>query len=444
MDTVVYGVMRSGTTLVCDLLTVPERSLIFNEPMILEGWPDAKVKEMHAVAKAFGLGVEDQPPTRETYGSFAGYFEQAMGAELAALDNWGVKEVHFNYWRALLDQYQPDRLVICVRDLRDIALSALDLVRGSLLAFPGGQRLRDEAWLVARLRHDVREILALRQRPHFLASYEDLTQRLETQDDLAAYVGLTALGSGTVNRKTAAGASRQRELDKHGAAISSRSVGRHGTEDAGPALALANYIWQALPEYSQAFGYPIPEASKQEMSDETPIPWQAVQDWRWPGPDGFDPAFARRRARSVAARNIGEGTFVLGVGCTLPVLKFMLPPGCSYLGVDTVARPPMVAAAIWMVGDLPDAPDADLITVLGSLEHVADVPRFLNAVKDRNTPMLLTYHASNDTQGLDRMRFGWQNHFSRDDLEGLFSEVGFQVNSLWAFDGHQSLFRLRP
>jgi hypothetical protein len=443
MDTIVYGMMRSGTTLVCDLLTVPDRSLIFNEPMILEGWPDAKVKEMHAVAQAFGLTVDGEPPTKEAFGTFAGYFDRALGGQLADLDNWGVKEVHFNYWRALLDQYQPEKLVLCVRDIRDIALSALDLVRGSMLAFPGGKRLRDEAWLVARLRHDVHEILALRQHPHFLSRYEEVTQSPETQKGLAAYVGLETFGRGTVNRKTAAGASRLRELEKHGEGISNRSVGRHESEGAGPALALASHIWQSLPEYSEVFGYPIPDATL-SVRDDTAISWQQVQDWRWPGPEAFDPAFARRRARMVAARNIAEGTRVLDVGCTLPVLKFMLPAGCAYLGVDDVAQPPMVAAAEWRDGEFPDASDIGLITVLGSLEFVADAPRFLKALKDQNTAVLLTYHARDDTRDLDRTRFGWQNHLSRDELMKLFSDQDFQVKSLWTFDGHQSLFRLQP
>lgn len=444
MDTVVYGMMRSGTTLVCDLLTVPGTSLIFNEPMLMEDWPAAKVVEMHAVAKAFGLAVEDRPPAKEAFGTLAAYFDRALGPELAKLNNWGVKEVHFHYWRELLDRYQPDKLVLCVRDIRDIALSALDLVHGSLLAFPGGKRMRDEAWLVARLRHDVREMLALRSRPHILVRYEDLTRQVESQNRLAEYVGLEALGTGTVSRETAAGASRRRELEKHGRTISARSVGRHEAEGAGPARALANYIWRVLPEYSEAFGYPVPPTRTVVETDENGISWPEVQNWRWSGPRAFDPAFARRRARLVAARNIEKGTNVLDVGCTVPALKFLLPPGCTYLGVDEVARPPMIAAAKWQEGVLTQAPAAGLIAVLGSLEFVADVPRFLKALKAHGKPTLLTYHATDDTSGLDRALYGWQSHLSRGGLMQKFTEAGFEVQSRWAFDGYQSLFGLKP
>ena len=36
MDIAVMGMMRSGTTLVADLLTVPGRSLVLNEPYLLD------------------------------------------------------------------------------------------------------------------------------------------------------------------------------------------------------------------------------------------------------------------------------------------------------------------------------------------------------------------------------------------------------------------------
>ncbi len=451
MDVVVLGLMRSGTTLVSDLLTVPSRSLIFDEPMLFSVWNDQRARDIHAVAKASGLRVGSEPPRRRDYEEMAVYFERGLAPELSKLDLWGVKEVHLNTWHRLLDRYRPKRLILCVRDLRDVALSALDLIRGSHLAFPGGQRTRDEAWVVSRLAFDVHQLLTLRSFPHLLLRYEDLTRDKELRDRLAAYVGLEALGGGALNRETSTGASRVKEIERHGLDISTRSVGRHRSEPEGPARALATHIWQSLPEYSEAFGYPRPSPKQVSLQRWTgagdgkdPLHWDEVEDWRGTGPTTFDPFFARRRARQEVASLVEPGSRVMDVGCTLPVLRGLLPEGCKYVGVDEEAVPPRIAAAPWRQGQLPEPISVSLITVVGALEYVEDPGAFFGVLQVAGLPVLLTYHASEDSKDLVRARYGWRNSLSRGDLLQAFASFGFEVEARWAFDGRQSLFRLTP
>lgn len=454
MKLLVYGLMRSGTTLVCDLLTVPPRSLVFNEPMLQAPWRKRRAAEIHGTAKAFGLAVGDSPPTEEDFGSLAGYFSQVLEPQLRDLELWGFKETFFYRCAETLELHRPDRLILCVRDLQDITLSSLDLITGSKLVFTGTRLLRDEAWLLSRLTYDVRELLALRARPHLTLRYEELVGDGEALRRLARYVGLDRTGDGSLHRELTLRGTRARELEKHGAGLSRRAVARHRSERDPRALALARHVARALPLYAETFGYGGPTARRPGRESVTEpsahelfqarLGVREVEDRSSAGPPGFDPAFALRRARRVVARNIRADTRVIELGCLLPVLKYLLPSGCSYLGLGTTARPADVEAADWATGRLPDAQRADLLAVVGALEFVADVRRFLAALAESRLEVLLTYHAREDTRSLDRESLGWRNDMSRGDLQAAVEALGFRVTALWAFDGYQSLLRLRP
>ena len=448
MDLVVYGLMRSGTTLICDLLSVPGRSLVFSEPYLLDPWPGGKVNDVHDVARAFGLPVGDGPPAASAFdGKWDVCFDQVYRPHLDALDFWGIKETHFHNWQDVLSRYAPAKLVLTVRDIRDVALSLLDYIHRVKLAFPGGKYMRDEAWVVARLRHDVPEIMALRRRPHLLIRYEDLSADAAIRGALAGYAGLDRLSSGTAIRGADARGQRSEEIEKHGDAVSGRSIGRYAKEPDGIRLRLANHIWRCLPEFSRAFGYPLPPDGKPAVPDGEngkAVTWRQVQNARWTGPAGFDPFFARRRARLAAAQNIRTGTKVLDLGCHLPVLRFLLPEGCGYVGVDDVAKPPLVTAGDWRNGPIPGADAADLIAVLGNLEHLDDLAGFLKTLHATGRTALVTYHATDDTTGIDRGACGWNNHLSRREFLAALDQSGFATKTAWTFDRHQSLFRLTP
>ena len=50
---------------------------------------------------------------------------------------------------------------------------------------------------------------------------------------------------------------REQQIERHGAAMTSRSVGRHAKQSAGPALALARHIWRLLPGYADELAFEL-------------------------------------------------------------------------------------------------------------------------------------------------------------------------------------------
>lgn len=453
MRVAVYGLMRSGTTLLSDLLTVRGRSICISEPDLFVNWHKPTIARVNGLLRDVGLPLPETPPEERSDRLYAEYFAEEVVPLLDKFDFWGVKQVNFFAWRQLFERHPPERLVICTRDIREIVISSVDLICRLGLAFPGGMRLHDEAWILCRIAYGVHELMAMRhQHPHLLIRYEDLVADPAKRQELADYVGIEELGDERLNLESETRARSDWELSKHGSAITDKSMSRFEQEPPGPVRALAERIWRLLPEYSEAFGYETPSASERvnghafaaPVTDKNPIHAGLAEVWNWPGPKGLEPSFARRRARIVATKNLPEGARVADLACSLPVARFLVPKGSAYQAYDIKARDPNMIA--WAPGDgePQHARKATHLLLIGALEFMPDPATVLTQLRTLNRPILTSYHASEDTAGEDRLAFGWRNHYSRQEILQIFASAGFRVTPLWAFDKYQSLFRLVP
>lgn len=452
MGVAIMGPMRSGTTLVADLLTVRGRSLVFSEPNLLGEWHPQTPRLIHRLATEFGLEV--QPPPAEGPRRIFEYFDRAILPELQGLDFWGVKYVDLYGWRQLFQRYPPKKLVLVVRDLREVALSAIELVERMRLGFMGGAHMRDEAWVFARLAFTVHEMMALRRLPHFAIRYEDLVEDPKARQRLADHVGLDELGTDRLNLTIERDSRQKWESRKHGEGVTNKALGRFDREPAGPARALAERAWRLLGEYSVAFDYEVAEPkariaghdfSVRPRPGHSPIRYyEELEVWNWKGPRQLEPSFARRRARHLASLNIPEGASVLDLGGGLSSMLTELPRGASFRLADVTARTPQTLAADLLQGKLPPKGNATFVLALDILEQVEQPARFLKALRAYNLPVLLAYHATDDSKGVDRVALGWRNHLTRQQLLRGLAAVGFRATARWAFDGRQSMLKLKP
>jgi hypothetical protein len=455
MGVMVFGLARSGTTLVSDLLTIPGRSIVISEPEIYKQWSRATTARVHRLSRMVGLDIPEDPPESDAYGAnYQRYFDEVMLPAMGRLPLWGIKNVDFSGWRVLFRNYPPQRLILCVRDLRDTALSGLDRICRLGITFRGSGSgiMRDEAWILSGLAYSVHQLMEMQQRPHLLVRYEDLASDPDARQRIADYVGLDRLQEERLNIK-AAEMRRAWEIEKHQGGIGASSVGRFASEPPGPARALAERLWRLLPEYSQTFGYETPPADPTLQDHDfalgrrvgtSAIDYLDTESWIWDGPHQFEPSFAQRRARIAVAKVIPAGTRVLDLGAGAPSLASLLPARTSWMHGDSVARAPRFLLSALHRAELPPIGDADLIVILGMVEYVDDPRALLTRLAQTGRPVALSYHAADDTATLDRGQFGWVNHLTRAELAAAFAAAGFRHKARWAFDGRQSLFHLTP
>ncbi|MEX0809166.1 MAG: methyltransferase domain-containing protein [Dongiaceae bacterium] len=452
MGLAVLGLPRSGTTLVSDLLTVPGRAVIVSEPDLYKKWNRNLAGRVQRLARTVGIDVPEEAPDPARWeGHYGRYFRAELAPRFAGLDLWGIKYVDFSDWRPLFRDYPPEKLILCVRDLRDLVLSGIDRICRMQMVFRSSGHRRDEAWVFSALVYNAWELMTLRKRPHLALRYEDLAGDPATLARIANYAGLDQLDP-TRHNLAAAGWHRRWEVEKHGDAITAASVDRIDREPTGPVRALAERLWQLLPEYGAAFGYPVSDGAaqlaghmfRQRGGARNPIVFSDTERWDWNGPPGIEPCFARRRARAMAARSIRRPVRVLDLGGGSRALAGLLPAGSTHVLADNMRRAEDMRVGDIYGGSLPPTDDIDLIVALDVLEYMADLPAFLAALRATGKPALVSYHASDDSADTDRAALGWRNALDRASLANAFAKAGFDMNVRWAFDKAQSLFRLQP
>jgi len=452
MDIAIMGPMRSGSTLLSDLLTIRGECLILSEPNILGRWSPTVVERMHRLAANFGLDPGPAPPREQDWPTYGAYFDKVMLPQLERLPRWGAKYVDLVDWRPTISRYRPKRLILTVRDIRDVTISSIDRIARLKLAFYGRRYMRDEAWVLAHLAFTVHELMALRELPHLLVRYEDMASDPGMRQRVADFVGFERLSERRENLE-ASGMIRQWELAKHGEGLSTRSVGRYREEPRGPVRALAERVWKLLPEYSEVFGYEMPPPEtwirghdfSRAPGAANPIVYRRAEQPDWKGPAQFEPSFALRAARRFIAPRLPKGAVVAELGCGTPALMPLLPEGVTLLPVDVAQRAENYRVARLDLLRFPKLPAATHLLVLGWLELLTpDLPRLLRLLRRYDRPMLVSYHATDDSVAIDRAAHGWVNHLDRKALVAACRAAGFRVTASWAPGGPQSFLYLRP
>ncbi len=244
MKVAIYGMMRSGTTLLCDKLTVPGRGVVLLEPNIhMAGWPFHICKQLND----FGIDVQEEDWKRASQSeSFQSYFNREVLPRLKELDYWGVKMVNFADSDKFLSAYPPEHLILCVRDMRDVVLSAQDLA-------PKLGNFVDEAWIEKRALETAAALVKMARRPHTLMRYEDMCTRPRLIEDLAARMGLPRPGEHRLSLEAVP--HRLYEHTKHEGKVSSKSIRRFDSEPEGPRKELARKVWEQCGEFNELFGY---------------------------------------------------------------------------------------------------------------------------------------------------------------------------------------------
>jgi hypothetical protein len=165
---------------------------------------------------------------------------------------------------------------------------------------------------------------------------------------------------------------------------------------------------------------------------------------RWSAPQALEPAHDERAA--FAAHFIPAGARVFELNCARMGLRRFLPNGCRYQGCDLIAREPDTLTCDLNAGEFPSeaAAQADVIVLLGVLEHIVDVESLFTHLRFAKRDLVISYCATDLTGNCDRTALGWVNNFSFFELATLFDRYGFRIECTAPVDSVQLLMRLTP
>lgn len=244
MDVFIAGIARAGTTLVANLLTRPPTHWLIVEPGITRKDMGEHVRVQ---AERFGIRIP-----KDQWDSFKDPLERFRRLLLPRLNGvrWGVKEVNPAGWDELNRDFRPRATLLCVRDMRDCALSMFEKHQRS--SAPG----QDETWMLNRLLDASRALLRVKQlhpsESVRVIRYQDFVTNPDERSAIAEWLDWPLDGDPGWCLDVYG---RENEKVKHSGKIGSGSVGR-GERGCSPAAsAFVERVIEQAAEYQSAFGY---------------------------------------------------------------------------------------------------------------------------------------------------------------------------------------------
>lgn len=243
MDVLIFGMMRSGTTLLSNLMTTAPNQMVLIEPGITRGDMGHHVKRQ---LDQFGDACSDQEWT--TLADPIARFEQLAKPVINGA-KWGVKEVNPAGIRQLIARYQPKKVLLVVRDIRDVMVSAVEKVERL------GSDLTDD-WLLQRAEETYDCLLRLEQSLPAasvrILHYETFVKSDAYRQTMADWLGFSLTGDAG-QRLGLYG--RAYEAERHAGAIGTQSLKHHQRPTSPRQAAMVLRALARLGGYQAHYGY---------------------------------------------------------------------------------------------------------------------------------------------------------------------------------------------
>lgn len=248
MDLYMASMGRSGSTLIANWLTLPGKQVVLLEPEFPKG-----LRHRSLIRQCEGLGFPVSEAEWAAQDSCAAArIERILGPRLGRL-KWGVKEVQCAYHGGVLKDYTPARVLVTVRNIRNVFLSFVDKHR----------RQDNEAQFSVTWSQDYcqREAIGLTQFvnelaknsvAHMVVRYEDFISDAAVRTGIEAFTGWT--GGGNLDRGFEF-FNRAYERDMHRGALSMHERDETQRLVTDAELAKADELAKQCSEYQAAFGY---------------------------------------------------------------------------------------------------------------------------------------------------------------------------------------------
>lgn len=418
---------------------------MLHEPMLLRRFGDGREQRIRQSLLRLGITLDDSPE-QCTRGTIARrWYEEHVIPQFKDYQFWGLKEVYLTDAEQLIRDYAPDQILLLWRDPRDVALSFLELMNRSLMCYPDGKTLKDEAWALECLRASAETLSRIAAaHPHLMLRYEDLIRSPQHRQSILHHVGLSDFGQQSIAMVEDAMEIRSAEVRKHQQRLSDRSIGRWREEPPGWRRMFASVCHAVMHPHAARAGYEQPLLRTDDVcAAATRAAELRLADPQYDPAAQFDFAYARRRARRKVAGLLTPGSRLLDVGASTAALAFLVDQ-VHVTAVDDGAEGKRLLSKPWRQGVLPKLDQFDTATFLFSLEYLAEPLRMIQALLQRGLRVIATYHCLDDFPRPQRETLQFASHVTRDQWVCLAAEHNAGLLHEWCFDGFQSLLDFKP
>ena len=241
---------RSGSTMVANMLTRPPSRCVLIEPWLPKGAQGPKLLEQ---LRRFGIPTSDRcslVPKSSSEADSQTSIERLLAELLRGVSHWGIKEVRPEMHFPTLPIVTPEKIIVQVRNIKDVALSLLEKH-----ARRSDERYNLEwthkyictaASTLVKLRRSV-ENARLR-----VIRYEDFVISAAARQELEQWLQWPLDGDPGRNLDLF---DRDYESERHGKSIGRSSVDRWKSESDPSKLTFANEMADCNREYQSEFCY---------------------------------------------------------------------------------------------------------------------------------------------------------------------------------------------
>jgi hypothetical protein len=239
--------MRSGSTLIQELLTCPPYSFIFHEPKLFDNKFLTNRKHLGIFLKQ-GIDIHSmmKPPTLKKFKSKVFPLLQEHVQQI------GVKEIVNNSWKHYINTFPDTKVILLGRDPRDLYVS--------VYYWKNKGRNKNKQILTARttnmLRNQMKnQALIYKKTSAIKIKYEDVCMNNEESiAKIKDFIHSPIPTVGKVGGFLSSVGKRKNEFIKHGNSITLKSVGKWKKENKEIVNA-AKIFFKSVPQYCKFWGY---------------------------------------------------------------------------------------------------------------------------------------------------------------------------------------------
>jgi hypothetical protein len=244
-DFYIAAIGRSGSTMLCNWLSTPPDHIVFNEPSFLRPM-NTRLLQIQLRSLATPVPEDDWTERAEAP---LDRFRRLMGPRLAGR-RWAAKEVLCEQHFAMTRAFSPQRVIVTVRNIADVALSLFEKHRlqDNLDRFSDDwvvdYCLRESAGIL-----DYLDFLEAEETPVRIARYEEFAGSADERSELARFVGWPGGGDVAANLEDFdRGFERERHMEGGPWSADHRSLSEE-------CVRLAAEVAERCSAYQRRFGY---------------------------------------------------------------------------------------------------------------------------------------------------------------------------------------------